>query len=106
MMQSGFDGCTHLEQAQGATQPAKLSLLIRARRMEGHAVVARVDCVTGAGAVSGSQADSVPPVYAVFSSKSSAELDVGCTVSAQPPLHTVTLPSGERVVLCPDVVQG
>lgn len=93
-------------QVQGASQRAVLSLLIKARRMECQVIMARVDCVAGASAMSGSQADALPPVYAVFSSKSVAELDVGCTVSAQLPLHSVTLPSGERVLLCPDFIDG
>lgn len=82
----------------------QLSLRIKARRMESHAVIAQVDCVAGIGALAGDPpSDCSVPLYAVFDSKSGLELDVGCIVSMQPPVHTVTLPSGARVVLCPKV---
>lgn len=88
-------------QVQSASQQrAGLSLSITARRMEGHLVVARVDCIGGAAG------NGLPPAFAVFLGRTDVELDVGCKVFALPPLHTVALPSGDQVVLCPDILQG
>ena len=92
-----------LPQVRNAVE-AQLSLRIKARRMESHAVIAQVDCVAGIDALLGDPpGDSSVPLYAVFDSKSGLELDVGCIVSMQPPVHTVTLPGGAQVVLCPEI---
>jgi hypothetical protein len=101
---ASFDGVLHLLTQVRHAAEAQLSLRITARRMESHAVIAQVDCIAGIDALAGDPpGDSGVPLYAVFDPKSGLELDVGCIVSMQPPVHTVTLPGGARVVLCPEV---
>jgi hypothetical protein len=101
---ASLDGVLHLMNQVRPAAEAQVSLRIKARRMESHAVIAQVDCVAGSDALDGDPpGDNNVPLYAVFDSKSGLELDVGCIVSMQPPVHTVTLPCGARAVLCPEV---
>ena len=104
---ASLDGVVHLLTQVRRAAEAQLRLRIKARRIESHAVIAQVDCIAGTDALAGDPpSDSNAPLYAVFDSRSGLELDVGCTVCMQPPVHTVTLPNGARVVLCPEVDTG